>query len=466
MRIRHGLLAVLAAGSVLATGAARADRLDKELDRRMPDLLAGLKKKYKAAGVLPFRVQEGAGRESLTAPLCGRMAERVETLLMIHNGPDETKALGLVRDVTPPRSGDRESLFRNRYPLAWGSAKVRPDVFLTGKVTLSKDRRTTEVALEAFDRGSPRTTRLLARFDFPTDAAVLRELGHSFVLSRDAREKLRGGRGAFDELLIGEAGAKGQANKKPGAAKEATTPRKAAPEAGGPRDIGGIAFEMLVGDAQEPAAIQRSAASADNVRFEVMSPRVKEKVAFRLRNTTGKTLGVVLQLNGVNTLFEQKLPPEQAAKWKVQPRERLVVDGFHSKEGVKRVEVLVDAAAERLGDKKGLIEIDVFEEAGGKKGDAKPDGEKLFSARGLPPSKQRLARESYQGLRSALLKSAELKSVVKKEVVAGKVLMREALVPAEKTEKGPGLKQEDFVNPVPVARLVIKIYRNDEMKAD
>src|SRR5262249_38301848 len=141
---------------------------------------------------------------------------------------------------------------------------------------------------------------------------------------------------------------------------------------------------------------------------------------------------------------------------------RLDVDGFYVKEGVKPFEVLVDAAAARLGDKKGLIEIDVFEEAGGQKKD-----EKLFSARGLPPAKEKLVRDSYLGLRSAVLKSADLKSVVKTEVVDGKLtLSREAIGPADRVEKAAGLRQDDFVNPIPVARLVVKIDRNDEIKAD
>ena len=55
-----------------------------------------------------------------------------------------------------------------------------------------------------------------------------------------------------------------------------------------------------------------------------------------------------------------------------------------------------------LGDKAGLIEMDVFEE-----GSTEPDLQ--VSPRGLPPSKDKVARETYKGLRTALLQSSGLK---------------------------------------------------------
>jgi hypothetical protein len=485
LRARYGTLAVLAAG--LLAGAARADRLDQELHQRMPGLVAELKKEYKSAGVLRFRVQEGEGRESLTAPLCGRMVELLETLVMIHNGPDESKALGLVRDAGKvagrhgirsfARPADRKKLFELRYPMAWGSDEVTPEVFLTGKVTLSQDRRKTTVALEAFDRKNPAAVRNLATLSFPTDRGVLRDLGYGFALSRSG-DRRDGPRGAFDgddDVIISKIN-KAQPVKEKGAAKESPpAPSKPAGGAQGADNIGGLSVKILVGAARKPARIRPSYADGDGVNLEVMSPAVKEKVVFRLKNTTGKDLGVVLRLNGVNTLFEQKQAPEQAAKWRIPAKSEIEVEGFvlleeggkgpggTVKTRLRPFKVLVEAEEAKFGDGKGLIDIDVFEEAGGKgPGPAKP----AFSGRGLPPSREQLVRQSYLGLRNAVLKSSGLKSVVKQELVGGKVVSREMIGPADRPVAGPDMKQEDFVNPVLVARQTIKVLPNDEMKTD
>ena len=98
MKIRHGFLAILTATSFLSA-SARADRLDAELHKHMPKIVEQLKAKYKTIGVLRFRVQEGAGRESFTAPMSGRMVEKLESLLVIHNAEEERQALRLIRDA-------------------------------------------------------------------------------------------------------------------------------------------------------------------------------------------------------------------------------------------------------------------------------------------------------------------------------------------------------------------------------
>ena len=97
MQIRHGFLAAFAALGLLAA-PGRADRLDEELHQRMPKVFKQLKP-HGTAGVLRFRVKEGAGEETFSAPLAARMVEKVEALLIAHNAEDEAEALKLVRDV-------------------------------------------------------------------------------------------------------------------------------------------------------------------------------------------------------------------------------------------------------------------------------------------------------------------------------------------------------------------------------
>src|SRR5438046_3601619 len=64
--------------------------------------------------------------------------------------------------------------------MAWGSATATLDAFLTGKVAVSPDRKTTTLTLECFDKSSPATLRKLGTFRAATDRFVLRDLGYSF----------------------------------------------------------------------------------------------------------------------------------------------------------------------------------------------------------------------------------------------------------------------------------------------
>src|SRR5438876_692444 len=86
--------------------------------------------------------------------------------------------------LTGAAAADRKKLFRLSYPMAWGNRSLTPEAFVTGKVTLSKDRKVTNLALEYFDRDDPAKIRKLTTVSAATDRAILRDLGHSLVLSK------------------------------------------------------------------------------------------------------------------------------------------------------------------------------------------------------------------------------------------------------------------------------------------
>ena len=123
-------------------------------------------------------------------------------------------------------------------------------------------------------------------------------------------------------------------------------------------------------------------------------------------------------------------------------------------------------ARTELGDKAGLIEIDVFEE-----GTAKAQGEQQMqiSARGIPPSKEAKARESYRSLRKALLASANLKTktVASRDPKTLKVAKRELIVEdKDKKTVGSKLKVVDFNATTPVAHLVVKVIAKEAQPAE
>lgn len=500
MSKRLGLLVAAVTAGIALTSGARADRLDNQLNGQMGDIVTGLKKKYKNVGVLRFRVQEGTKKESFDSPLSGRLVERVETLLMIHNGPDESKALGLARDVSKTATkakigawysnpAERNKLFKLKYPMAWGSETVTPDAFVTGKVALSKDRKKTIVTLEAFDKDAPATLRKLGTITMDTDRFVLRDLGYSFALTKQAKARLVAKRSMSDEDENFVEEVEQQSKGKPQTKTQGETRAE-------PRNIGGIAMELLVKG--EPVTIREAATQGDAIKWQVDSPAAGSEVAIRLRNTTGKRLAAVLRLNGVSTINEQKDDPENAAKWVIPAGRSYLIRGFYmvetegaaekrgkaikrgddtlvidetqgekqkqndkqpaEKSGpkIKPFTVLAGEAARaviaEMGEKKGLIEVDVFEEGPEK------DSEMLISPKGLPPSKAKEARTSYLGYRSALLKSSKLTSTVETKKEGRLVVKREVIVP-DKTilEANEKIRMTDFPNARLVSRITIKV---------
>jgi hypothetical protein len=520
MATRTGfLLAAVVAGLAL-TGGARGDRLDGQLQKGMGELVERLKAKYKNVGVLRFRVQEGSRKETYDAPLSGRMAQRIETLLVIDNAKTEADALGVIHDAgavaAAKRVGsrvdsldDRKKLFTIDYPLAWGDRRVKADAFLTGKVTLSKDRRKTTVTLECFDKDDPATLAVLGTYELDTDRFVLRDLGYSFALSRGLKVKRKEtGASLKDEepLIIEEVNQTNPVGDDKGTKSAVVREGDARAE---PDNIGGIAVEVLAGG--KPVSIRPAGTAGDAIRWQLDSPSAGSKVAIRLKNTTDKRLAVVLRLNGVSTINEQKDDPENAAKWVIRPGKSYLLEGFYlleaesptEKRGLKvnkekggeetppaegdaereavkesddinplragsglklkpfKVLVGEEAKAAELGEKAGHIDIDVFEEGAAK------DEEVLISPKGLPPSKEKQARSSYLGLRSALLKSSKLKTEVVKLEDRGLLTRREVIVPdKEAFASDAKVKVTSFANARLSARLTVKIVASDTLPVD
>ncbi|MFO0878727.1 MAG: hypothetical protein U0840_15405 [Gemmataceae bacterium] len=512
-------LCVLSAG-IAFPAVSRADRLDNQLHAQMDEIVAELKRKYSTIGVLHFRVQEGTSKESYASPLSSRMAERVENLVMIHNGSDERQALGLVRDVSAVAARHkigswsnsveaRKKLLAQKYPLAWGAKTASPDAFLTGKVSLSKDRKKTLVTLESFDRANPAELHRLGSITVDTDHFILRDLGYSLVVSKRARTQLTRSRNTTqqeEQIYLDELG-QGQ---------KSTTDRTQQPQPNEaqPSNIGGIALELVVDG--KPVSIRPANFEGQAIRWQCDTPPANSTIALRLRNTTDRRLGVVVQLNGVSTINEQRTDPEQAAKWIIPPKKSYLLKGFYlleeevpaSPQGgrsskrtaakeqidegdvgpatpkqkpqdgdqpkdpnqpqpaqknptrVKLFKVLVEGpgqqVAQEFGTKKGLIEVDVFEE--GESG----DDTMLVSPKGLPPSREKQARSSYLGLRSALLKSSKLTTTVVTKREGGLVVKKETIVPdTAAIQADQRIQLTTFPNPKMVSRLTIKIQPTD-----
>jgi hypothetical protein len=444
MRASHAvLLAALAAASLPA--AVRADQIDKRLNDEMPDVSRHLHKKgYKNVGVLRFRVQVGKKTASFdNAPYNGNMPLRVENLLIMNSGDRETPDVGVIRNAgaaaAAAKIGDwfgnekeRKKLFDVHYLLAWDDKKVTADAFLTGLVSVSSDLKKTTLSLTCFDKDNLEPKEILT-FTIATDREVVRDLGYSFVVDGKARASMVTKRSSADVDRNVLASVNDQAK---------------------PDNVAGIQMTILVDE--KPVKIQ-AAKDEEGPRWQLECPPEDEALAVRLRNVTDKTLAVVLKLNGVSTLKQQTRSPDHCQKWIIRAGKAIVLKGFYTPAGdkllMKPFKVLVGEKAleakAQLGDRAGLMELDVFAEG------AESDDDGLeYTAKGLPPSKEKekekLAKaHSYKAVRATLLKDAKLKT---ETTVAQKVV----LVPDKEAIKAGKGKEVDF-DSHSVGRLVVKV---------
>lgn len=485
----HRLLALTAVSALAAPQLAVAGRLDARLLEEAPRLVARLKaKKYKSVGVLRFQVSMPGKKPTYAAPISGNLVSRLETGLIIHVDEEGKPAMGVIRDAGmtaarqkvgawPTSADERKKLFAATYPLAWGNFTVKPDVFLTGKVELSKDLKKTTTTILAFDRDNPVRFQPLTSFTIPTDRHMLRDLGFSFALPVAFRTRALK-KGSADSELDGEVIEMVQTNlknedkpKPPDAPKPDTTAT--------PDNVGGVKVRLLAGD--EESKFREKATDADGIKWEVESPAPGKKIAFELTNTSDKKVGVVLRLNGMNVINLQKDAPEICGKIILVPGKKQRIPGFievveptsralkKPGEEEKKPELTVRPFGVLVGDEAakfrsenadtaGLLEVDVFEE-----GAVEPDPDLQISPRGLPAGKEKVARETYKGLRTALLQSSGLKT----KVVSGGpgVKSRELIVPTSVEErKAIKGRIKDFPRPALVARIAARIVPRADSK--
>ncbi len=437
--------------SLLLVPESWAGTLDDELREQMPIVMEALKKaKITNVGVMKFRVHEAGKTPRFDAPMCGSLAERVENLLVIHCGPSKTPLMGVIRDpgqvsgqakVGPwfSEPAEREKLFEMRYPLAWGDSQVKPDLFLTGKLELSKDRGRATLTIESFDRKQPEKLVTIVTLSVATDRNILRDLGYDIGLRLADRVALASHTTVSAEeedkhLLASYNG------RKDG-------------EGADPNNIAGIVFQVFVND--KPMSCEKKDGG-----WILVSPPPKAKIEFRLTNRAGKKLAVAVRVNGLNTINEQTEEPEWCKKWLTEPKKFYRIKGFYAKSekttDLSPFVVLVGdnarAARAEYRDAAGRIDLDVYEE-----GNVVVARESSIVSKGLPPSKEKEARGSYLALRSALLKSAKLKTQLVKsdeELVAKKEII---VVDKDQISRIPPPDEKEFPNPRLVSRLTIRV---------
>jgi hypothetical protein len=300
----------------------------------------------KNIGVLKFRVtKDGKTFRDDVGTLNVFLARRLEVALVLaqQNPREHPGPIGIIDNATAVAhrtmganhlsKDGRLRLFEPSYPLAWGETEVKPDAFVTGVAEVSKDWKTLTIQLLVFDKTENKLGPLGNAFMAANPPEQLGELGESFHM-----------RGWKDPVWA-----------------ESEAP--------------------ALHPAQDPAAPVKLEVRYDGqvVPIEVKSdkayvpePRQGQKVELVLqRDNSRERYGVVLKVNGENTLQRQRLPDRLCRCWVLDPgRGPLTIDGYHINAKQKEAFVLSahqpQAGTMDYGDVR-MITLTVFGERKGKR---------------------------------------------------------------------------------------------------
>ena len=349
---RCTLLLILAFGVVVSNRAHAdtADTLDRQLLRHAPGVLKYCQSKgYKNVGVLKFRVRKG--RSALTdnvGPLNLDVARQLELALVLKNRVQ--RPLGIVHNASAvaaaiaganhPVAEGRAPLFTRRYPLAWGNEQVTPDAFLTGIVSVSDDLKRLSVGIVAFDRRQ--ILEGVVEFDADVDPFDLIDAGESFLV-----------RGALDDdeqqlaqVVKTAHGVRTRVQQHP------------VNDPGAPVDV-----EICYDEVRVPIEIRGGQAF-------VREPREGQRVSFVLKRKRPERTryAVVLKVNGLNTLYKQRLPELECNKWVLEPElNEIKIVGFQLTDSESEAFKVLSRAASKeremdYGADVGTISLVVFRE--------------------------------------------------------------------------------------------------------
>jgi hypothetical protein len=349
-----------------------ADELERVLLREAAGWITTLQSRDVAnVGVLKFRVKHGdAPASDRVGELNYRLSEKIERALIVRN--PVSKPMGIIRNanlVAATITGashltadGRARLLKAEYPLAWGGNKVTPDAFLTGTAALSADMSKMTVMVAWFGT-SQNALEKLAQFEVPLDIEDLVESGASFSV-----------RGLFDD----------------GAIEKPAEDRKEQASAVAARVAGRVLEETTEGTPAQTSALHPLSPANTNspvsleIRYDgrpqklefrdgfafIAEPRENQQVSLIVRRNGSdrRRLGVVVKVNGENTLYRQTLPDSQCSPWVFEPRlTEFGITGYQmnqqTKESFKVLSDIESSAREiNYGALAGTISISVFPE--------------------------------------------------------------------------------------------------------
>ena len=387
--------------------------------------------------MLKFLVQKGEDPPSdNVGPLNLSIANRLEVALALAN-PDEDlgiieRASTAVARANNKRANHRtkegrQALFDVKYTLGWGNQEVSADAFVTGLVVISPNLRTLTVTVQAFGKQSD-DLDTVCKFTATADARTLAEAGESYLLK--------------------------------GAALPSTMqpcwsrPMKVLPTSRAGRKISRWKQRNLL---SRPKIVYGGEEARVN-KGKVREPKEGQEVTFVLKNKGTETHGVVLMVNGENTIYRERLDPASCYKWILDPGEEIKVRGYQTnlKEFVKFTVLSPEESAKNemnYNEHAGTFSLIVFRN---KKKEEPPVLVKDDAVQELAAiSRGSLTLESKP--KPSTLKALQSR-LKKRESDASDPDQRGYVVPGQKTEGS--VKQVSFkADPIPVMSCTIRYYQ-------
>lgn len=369
-------LSLLALLTLLTPGADAAEPqpLERELLRAAKEAIKHCADKgYRNIGVLKFQItKDGNTLSANVGTLNVFLARRLEVALVLSNNP--RNPLGVIDNATAvahrtkganhlSKEG-RLKLFEASYPLAWGKNEVKPDAFVTGVAEISKDLKTLTLQLLTFDKTDNKLVPLGNGFTAANQPEQLVEMGESFNT-----------RGLFDDGKL-------EREKKEAVLHAAAQLKNQTPEGGHappPNPARDARAQVILEVRYDRSVVPLE---VKNGKAFVREPREGQKVELVLRRDNSRErYGVVLKVNGENTIEKQRLPDLQCRRWILDPGQGpMAIDGYQINNRQKEVFRVLSAPESQAremdyGADVGTITLTVFREWKGQKKPPDPSDE-------------------------------------------------------------------------------------------
>jgi hypothetical protein len=348
---------------------ARHDTIDEAFEKAAPALLAKLKERGATnVGVLKFMVQKGTAKPAdAVGELNQGLADRLEAALILASDDDRFGILHRANYAVVANKNrlanhlteeGRQSLFGDKYPLAWGNKSVAPSLFVTGLAQISPDLKSLTITLSAFGENG-RLEPIVEPLQVATTRRTLVDAGYSYVLTpRKQPELYDGSRGgtkskggvtkvheeddkiSLDEILVINS-------------PVVPEPKKFTAESA----LQESPVKLTIKYADEVIPV-----SGDRVR----EPNEKDPVSFIIENSDPReTYAVVLKINGKNSLFGEEGDPARCMKWILAPASKVEIKGFQEDNNhIAPFKILSTKESEenviRYGDLVGTLRLVVF----------------------------------------------------------------------------------------------------------
>lgn len=418
---RHWIaLLALVTAECFSGQAAYSATIEQQIQRHIPQVIDYLNDhNIRNVGVLRFRVKKpGQKTSDSVGPLNSLLADRLEVGLILANPFQEERQLNIFKEAslqvagipgaTHVNAAGRKLFFSQPYDLAWGRQSAMADAFLTGVVQVHDDNQHVTVGILCFDKQGGDLERVGEAFEADLDAAALGELGESFVL-----------RGAFDHGSAKLTFEEDQTQKQHKAVKEAAEVKTQLTKFPYVDESAPVRLEITY-DGQ-PVTVELR-----NGEAYLKEPREGQHVEMALvRNPTAQgRLGVVLKVNGQNTLFRQTQRDIDCNKWILSSdHTRTVVKGFQKENGKTAEQFRIlsqDESARRAmdyGRYVGQIQLTVFQELTGPKPrptlQNEDDEDLIAMLRGVHPPEQPRNLSALKGqLRRAGHDGSSLRGII------------------------------------------------------